>query len=136
MMEEFGFDKMTFITSKNMDEVTHTELKINGLIMVDPLGYLDFLNLMANSKIVLTDSGGMQEETTFLGIPCITLRDNTERPVTIEEGTNVLVGSSRERLIEEGLKALNGNMKKGSVPELWDGRAAERIAEVIIKSSR
>lgn len=96
--------------------------------LLDPVGYLDFLNLMKDAAIVLTDSGGIQEETTVLGIPCLTLRKNTERPVTVKEGTNILVGLDMEMMIAETDKILNGNGKVGKIPELWDGKAAERIA--------
>lgn len=99
-----------------------------GLKLTDPLGYLDFLRLMVDAELVLTDSGGIQEETTVLGVPCLTLRPNTERPVTITEGTNVLVGTDPARIIEEGLKVLSGQKKGGRVPRLWDGQAAGRIA--------
>ncbi len=99
--------------------------------MVEPLGYLEFLSLMTDARLVLTDSGGIQEETTVLGIPCLTLRENTERPVTIEQGTNVLVGTCRERILAAAAKALNGTCSGTRVPELWDGKAAERIAMIL-----
>ncbi len=102
-----------------------------GLIVVEPLGYLEFLSLMTDARLVLTDSGGIQEETTVLGIPCLTLRENTERPVTIEQGTNVLVGTNPARILAAATKALNGTYSGTRVPELWDGRAAERIAEIV-----
>jgi UDP-N-acetylglucosamine 2-epimerase (non-hydrolysing) len=86
---------------------------------------------MANSRLVLTDSGGMQEETTVLGIPCVTLRENTERPITVTQGTNKVVGSNREKIIKESLKALNGTAKTKRIPRLWDGRAAERIVKIL-----
>jgi len=103
-------------------------LKSERLAVLPPQGYLEMLGLMAEAKLVITDSGGMQEETTALGVPCLTLRDNTERPITVEQGTNTLVGRDRElilRLVEDIL-ATGG--KRGRLPELWDGRAAERIA--------
>lgn len=87
---------------------------------------------MANSKLVYTDSGGIQEETTILGIPCLTLRENTERPITITEGTNTLVGSDREKILKESFRILNGKCKKGKIPKLWDGRAAERIVNILL----
>ncbi len=102
-----------------------------GIFLIQPLGYLDFLNLMANSRLVLTDSGGMQEETTVLGIPCVTIRENTERPVTVTEGTNRVVGTDRQRIIEESLSALKDRFRHGRLPELWDGKAAERIVKII-----
>jgi UDP-N-acetylglucosamine 2-epimerase (non-hydrolysing) len=101
------------------------------LIVMDPLGYVEFLSLMTEARIVLTDSGGIQEETTMLGIPCLTLRENTERPVTIEQGTNVLVGTLPERILTAAAKVLQDGLATGRVPELWDGRAAERIAMIL-----
>jgi UDP-N-acetylglucosamine 2-epimerase (non-hydrolysing) len=100
--------------------------------LIDPLGYLDFLALQKNATVVITDSGGIQEETTFLGVPCLTVRRNTERPVTEEMGTNIVVGQDMERLKNEVYNVLNGKAKKGTVPPLWDGKASERIAEVIL----
>ncbi len=105
--------------------------KMKNLRLLEPLGYLDFMKLLHNAKLVLTDSGGIQEETTYLGIPCITMRENTERPITVEVGTNVLVGTDTERIIEEAQKVLDGNAKKGQIPELWDGKAAERIVRIL-----
>jgi UDP-N-acetylglucosamine 2-epimerase (non-hydrolysing) len=101
--------------------------------LMEPLGYLEFLGLMANARLVLTDSGGIQEETTILGVPCLTLRENTERPITVAEGTNLVVGSRKERIVAEALRILEGERKVGRVPELWDGRAAERIVGVLVK---
>jgi UDP-N-acetylglucosamine 2-epimerase (non-hydrolysing) len=91
-------------------------------------GYLEMLGLLTNATLVLTDSGGIQEETTALGVPCLTMRDNTERPVTIEQGTNTLVGRDRRRVLDAVDAVLRGQGKRGRIPELWDGRAAERIA--------
>ena len=102
------------------------------LLPLDPLGYLEFLALLKHATVVVTDSGGVQEETTFLGVPCLTLRQSTERPVTVTEGTNVLVGND-DRLMRRHLRSvLAGDWKQGTVPERWDGRAAERIAEVLL----
>lgn len=101
------------------------------LKVLDPLGYLEFLSLMADARLVLTDSGGIQEETTVLGVPCLTLRKNTERPVTVEQGTNVLVGNSREAIVAAAEKALSGTAQHARVPELWDGKASERIAAIL-----
>ncbi len=101
------------------------------LMVTEPLGYLEFLSLMTDARLVLTDSGGIQEETTVLGVPCLTLRENTERPVTIEQGTNVLVGTSRRRILEAATRVLEGDFAAGRVPELWDGRATERIAAIL-----
>ena len=102
-----------------------------GIYYINPLGYLDFLRLTSKAKLVLTDSGGLQEETTVLDIPCITLRKNTERPVTVSCGTNVIVGTDGEKIIAESLKALDGQAKKGKIPEKWDGLAADRIVQVL-----
>jgi UDP-N-acetylglucosamine 2-epimerase (non-hydrolysing) len=99
--------------------------------LVDPIGYLDFMKLMTYSKVVLTDSGGIQEETTALGIPCLTIRDNTERPVTVTQGTNRLVGSDPSRIASEARDVLRHGVENATVPELWDGQAAPRIAQAI-----
>ena len=100
--------------------------------LVPPLGYLDFLRLMSEARVVLTDSGGIQEETTILGVPCITLRDNTERPVTLEQGTNVLVGSSPEKIIGEFDRLSLERRKLNRSPRYWDGNAAKRIIKVLV----
>ncbi len=101
------------------------------LILTEPLGYLDFLHLMINATLVLTDSGGIQEETTVIGIPCLTMRENTERPVTIDIGTNVLVGMDTEKIVAETFDILSDKKKNGSIPPLWDGHAASRIVDVL-----
>jgi UDP-N-acetylglucosamine 2-epimerase (non-hydrolysing) len=99
----------------------------------EPLGYLDFLNLMAHAKVVFTDSGGIQEETTVLKIPCITLRDTTERPITLTEGTNVLVHNDPEKIVAEANKVLEGQRRVSQCPSLWDGHTAERIVGILAK---
>jgi UDP-N-acetylglucosamine 2-epimerase (non-hydrolysing) len=96
--------------------------------VLPPQGYLEMLGLMAGARVVLTDSGGIQEETTALGVPCLTLRENTERPITVEQGTNTVVGRDRELIVRCVDEILQGGGKRGRVPELWDGHAAERIA--------
>jgi len=101
--------------------------------LVPPLGYLDFLHLMSRAKVVLTDSGGIQEETTILGVPCITLRENTERPVTLFHGTNVLVGADPQKITAEFSRILEGSRKPISPPRFWDGNAANRIIEVLLR---
>jgi len=98
------------------------------IVLLEPQGYLETLGLLAKARLVLTDSGGIQEETTALAVPCLTMRDNTERPVTIEQGTNTLVGRDRKRILACVDEVLATGGKRGRVPELWDGRAAERIA--------
>jgi UDP-N-acetylglucosamine 2-epimerase (non-hydrolysing) len=103
-----------------------------GIYCMDPIGYLDFMCLVSSAKLVLTDSGGIQEETTVLGIPCLTLRDNTERPVTVTHGTNRVIGSSPERVISEARKAVESAHRASAVaPPLWDGHASERIVAII-----
>jgi UDP-N-acetylglucosamine 2-epimerase (non-hydrolysing) len=99
--------------------------------LLEPLPYLPFLALQQKASLVITDSGGIQEETTFLGIPCLTVRENTERPITVEYGTNLLVGRDLDLLRESAHRILGGEKKQGRVPALWDGRAAERIAEIV-----
>ena len=102
------------------------------LRILDPLPYVDFLGLQASATVVITDSGGIQEETTYLGIPCLTMRENTERPITVSMGTNVLIGGDREKLRVELSRVLGGKAKKGTVPPLWDGRAGDRIADILV----
>ncbi|HYK22393.1 MAG TPA: UDP-N-acetylglucosamine 2-epimerase, partial [Pyrinomonadaceae bacterium] len=105
---------------------------IRDLRLIEPLGYLDFLNLSSNARVVLTDSGGIQEETTALGIPCLTLRENTERPITVEMGTNVIVGTDTAKILAAAIAALNGSAKKATrQPPLWDGRTSERILDAL-----
>src|SRR2546430_2241480 len=106
-------------------------LNVERLFLTDPLPYIEFLALQRRAAVVITDSGGIQEETTYLGIPCLTLRDNTERPITVTMGTNVLIGQDRQKLLSELKKILAGNAKKGTIPPLWDGHAGERIATLL-----
>lgn len=101
--------------------------------LLPPMAYMDFLNLWKDASMVLTDSGGLQEETTALGVPCITLRDNTERPITISEGTNVLAGTDTLAILAAANEILEGRAKRGRRPALWDGRAAERIVEILLR---
>jgi UDP-N-acetylglucosamine 2-epimerase (non-hydrolysing) len=115
-------------TRQRMDSFN---IDTSKLYLHDPLSYLEFLALQARAKVVITDSGGIQEETTYMGIPCLTMRENTERPVTVEVGTNVLVGTNLERLETELKNVLNGQTKAGAAPPLWDGHAAKRIANVV-----
>ena len=104
-----------------------------GLRLLEPQGYLDFLALMDGARLVLTDSGGIQEETTALGVPCLTLRDNTERPVTIEEGTNQLLGSDPAKIVPAVRALLQGPVREGRLPALWDGHTADRIATELLR---
>ncbi len=104
---------------------------IPGLQIVEPLSYLDFICLEAQAKVVLTDSGGVQEETTMLGVACLTIRENTERPITVTEGTNTVVGTDPERIVAEAARAWRDGVVRRS-PPLWDGRAATRIAEILV----
>ena len=98
------------------------------IALLPPQGYLEMLGLMSGARLVLTDSGGMQEETTALGVPCLTLRENTERPITVEQGTNTLVGRDRRAILAGVAEVIRSGGKRGRVPELWDGHTAERIA--------
>jgi UDP-N-acetylglucosamine 2-epimerase (non-hydrolysing) len=117
-------------TRKSLSAVGAEGMK--GLVLIDPLGYLDFMKLVAHARIVLTDSGGIQEETTVLGVPCLTLRNNTERPITCEQGTNQLVGLDPERIIAAGLGVLALPVSAGRVPQMWDGQAARRIVDILV----
>ena len=107
--------------------------KVEGIWITEPLGYLEFLHLNMNARLVLTDSGGLQEETTVLGVPCLTMRPNTERPITCEVGSNVMVGNCKETILREAFGILRGKAPDGRVPEKWDGKAAERIVEILLK---
>ena len=104
---------------------------MNGILTMQPQGYLEFLNLQSTATVVLTDSGGAQEETTILGVPCLTLRHNTERPITITNGTNIMVGPDKTRILDAFRQIVSGDWKPAGPPEFWDGRAAERIVRVI-----
>lgn len=110
-----------------------SEFKLNAgkLHLLEPLPYIEFLAMQSRAAVVITDSGGIQEETTYLGVPCLTLRNNTERPITVTLGTNVIVGQDREKLSAELLRIVEGKFKKGTIPPLWDGHAGERIADVL-----
>jgi UDP-N-acetylglucosamine 2-epimerase (non-hydrolysing) len=104
--------------------------------MVAPLGYLDMLYAVKGSTLVLTDSGGLQEETTTLGIPCVTIRENTERPSTVDIGTNYLAGTDPGSILAAAREILSGHPKKGGIPPHWDGHAAERIADIILRDMK
>lgn len=120
---QFGFSHFFFNSEK-----------VQGIWITEPLGYLEFLHLNMNAKMVLTDSGGLQEETTVLGVPCITMRKNTERPITIEAGYNKVVGNDKEKILDAATKVLNGTAFKVKIPEKWDGKAAERIVDILLSS--
>jgi UDP-N-acetylglucosamine 2-epimerase (non-hydrolysing) len=117
-------------TRQRIAEFGHTA---DNLHLLDPLPYIEFLALQRSAAVVITDSGGIQEETTYLGVPCITLRESTERPVTVTIGTNVIVGQDRKKLTTELVKIVEGEGKKGAIPPLWDGKASERIAKFLKK---
>ena len=104
------------------------------LRLIQPLGYLDFLCLLSKATLALTDSGGIQEETTVLGVPCLTLRENTERPITVSQGTNVLVGTNPSKIVAATEQILRGDRKRGRTPPLWDGHTAERIVEILLRA--
>jgi UDP-N-acetylglucosamine 2-epimerase (non-hydrolysing) len=105
--------------------------RLKNLKFTEPLGYLDFMKLVSDARFVLTDSGGVQEETTYLGVPCLTMRENTERPVTVTQGTNKLVGLDPEKIVAGGLAALQPSDARITIPDLWDGHAAKRILDVL-----
>ena len=127
-------------TRKMIDELGLTERveSMKGLVLIEPAGYLDFLQLLSGARLVLTDSGGIQEETTVLGIPCITLRENTERPITVEIGTNKIAGTETAKIVAEANEALDHPPDKNAlnIPPLWDGKTAARILDALSEQSR
>ena len=134
-IKQFGFENyFNFLEPINSINATDSMNAINAINLINPLGYLDFLWLMANAKLVLTDSGGIQEETTVLGIPCVTIRENTERPITVKIGTNIVAGTQKENIINAALSQLNRhNNISNPIPPLWDGKAAKRIVKILIE---
>jgi UDP-N-acetylglucosamine 2-epimerase (non-hydrolysing) len=106
-------------------------MNTDRFLLFDPMPYIEFLSLQSRAAVVITDSGGIQEETTYLGVPCLTMRTNTERPITVTAGTNILVSDDRKKLIAEVRNILDGNAKKSVTPPLWDGHAGERIADIL-----
>jgi UDP-N-acetylglucosamine 2-epimerase (non-hydrolysing) len=125
-------------TKNNIEKFGFSErIEKSNVKLIEPLGYLDFMNLYSAAKLVLTDSGGLQEETTALSIPCLTLRENTERPITISDGTNILVGTNPEKIRQAAFEVLSrAQSLDKKIPPLWDGRAAERICEAILDISK
>lgn len=120
-------------TRANLQDLAIQELVRNSRIsLIEPLGYLDFVKLVKDSRVVFTDSGGLQEETTYLGVSCLTIRENTERPITISQGTNVLVGTNPKNIAIEGLRAISGPYIEGKHPDLWDGYASQRIIDSLL----
>lgn len=124
-------------TEKNINKFKLNKVIENsGIIMTPPMSYLEFLNLWKDASLVLTDSGGIQEETTVLGIPCFTIRDNTERPITIKQGTNTLVGITCQGILKAYRRFKKAKRKKGKVPKFWDGKTAKRIINILIKNQK
>ena len=119
-------------TLKNLKVYGLLDEENKNLILTDPIGYIDFLSLTKNAELILTDSGGIQEESTYLGVQCITLRTSTERPVTVEIGTNQLLGTDLTKAELAANLVLEGNKKQGRIPDMWDGKAAERITEILV----
>lgn len=120
-------------TFNNLSKFGIIEKVNKNIILTEPIGYIDFITLIKNAELIISDSGGIQEESTYLGVQCITVRENTERPITVEVGTNQLIGTKIEEVEKSAKEILNGKIKTGKIPELWDGKAAERIAEILLK---
>lgn len=117
-------------TKNNLDKF---KIKVQeNVIITEPIGYIDFLKLIKDSKLIITDSGGIQEESTYLGVQCITVRNNTERPITVEIGTNTLAGTNLDEVGRIVKQRLNGTIKIGNIPQLWDGKSAERICKILV----
>jgi UDP-N-acetylglucosamine 2-epimerase (non-hydrolysing) len=130
---EFGLDRFFYHRGQAENGSSQMPIQADGRIcLVDPLGYIDFLCMMDHATLVVTDSGGIQEETTSLGVPCVTVRENTERPVTIEMGTNVLAGTTSDGIRRATRRQLESKAT-GKTPQAWDGKSAERILEVICR---
>ncbi len=120
-------------TKSNMIKFGLDNTLEENVVLTDPIGYIDFLALTKDAELIITDSGGIQEESTYLGVQCITVRNNTERPITVEIGTNQLIGTDLSKVEKAALEVLDGKIKTGKIPELWDGKAAERIAEILFQ---
>ena len=121
-------------TRHRLEHLIGTKPSMANLRFVDPLPYLDFVQLMVNARCLLTDSGGIQEETTALGVPCLTLRENTERPITVSHGTNRVIGVEPAAIYTRWRPAADGQWPKGELPELWDGQAARRIVKILLET--
>jgi UDP-N-acetylglucosamine 2-epimerase (non-hydrolysing) len=121
-------------TKKNLEESGYADNINKNIILTEPIGYIDFLALTKNSGLIITDSGGIQEESTYLGIQCITVRNNTERPVTVEVGTNHLTGTDLNNVEKCAADILAGTVKKGKIPEMWDGKTSERIVSCLLQN--
>jgi UDP-N-acetylglucosamine 2-epimerase (non-hydrolysing) len=118
-------------TKNNLEQLNNNHLN-SKVLLLDPVGYIDFLHLVMHARLVITDSGGIQEETTYLGVPCVTVRNNTERPVTVTKGTNILAGTDLIAVRQSVHDILSGVRQKGAIPELWDGNTATRIVDSIM----
>ncbi len=119
-------------TRKNLESFSLSEKINKNVMLTDPIGYLDFITLLQYCTLVITDSGGIQEETTYLGVQCITTRTTTERPITVDSGTNQLVGADFRIAEKTAIQILSGKIKKGKIPTLWDGKSAEKITQIIV----
>jgi len=130
---ESSFDWSSYPSSESL-QGAGTKSDAESILAIPPLGYIDFLHLMANASLVFTDSGGIQEETTILGVPCITLRENTERPVTVTKGTNIIAGTKKDKIIETCLSLMQdfSEKREHQIPPLWDGHAARRIVDILV----
>ena len=126
-----GLDIIFPVHPRTRRRISEFGISTHKLHLLDPIPYIEFLALQSRAVVVITDSGGIQEETTYLGVPCLTLRANTERPVTVTIGTNILIGDDKEKLTAELRNILTGNAKKGAIPPLWDGHAGDRIAGIL-----
>ena len=131
-----GLDIIFPVHPRTRQRISEFGISTHKLHLLDPIPYIEFLALQSRAVVVITDSGGIQEETTYLGVPCLTLRANTERPVTVTTGTNILVGDDKEKLTAELRNILTGKAKKGAIPPLWDGHAGDRIAGVLENMSQ
>lgn len=135
-LREFGYQSFLSNSGQWDPTIQSINRETNSVIITPPLAYLDFLKLEMKARLIMTDSGGIQEEATILGVPCLTLRETTERPVTVTQGTNVVVGNDENRIVKETLKVLGGKRKRGECPQFWDGGAAERIVKIFREQSK